>query len=96
MGKIFVRAASGALFLGVATATAGELPTFEKSGFPITQVQVSVLGSAGVREQSAIPSLSLQGMPASPHQLGVLSYHRSAAAAEGGSRKVTAYRASNE
>jgi hypothetical protein len=32
-----------------------------------------VLGSAGVRERSPAPTLMLYGMPASPHQVAVLS-----------------------
>lgn len=71
MGRIFVLAASGAFFVGVAHAAAGELSTFERSGLPITQVQVSVLGSADVQELPPTPELTLQGMPASPHQLAV-------------------------
>ena len=42
-------------------------------GFPITQTQVAVLGSAGVRERSPTPTLMLYGMPESPHQVAVLS-----------------------
>jgi hypothetical protein len=32
-----------------------------------------VLGSAGVQERSPTPTLMLDGMPASPHQVAVLS-----------------------
>jgi len=63
-------------------AAAAELPSFEKFGFPITQVQVSILGSADVRERSAAPSLMLQGMPASPHQIAVLMPRPNAGAHE--------------
>ncbi|HLG79655.1 MAG TPA: hypothetical protein VKY22_01470 [Bradyrhizobium sp.] len=54
-------------------AVAAELPTFEVSSFPATPVQVSVMGSAGVQEQSAQTSLTRGGMPASPAQLAVLT-----------------------
>jgi hypothetical protein len=54
-------------------AVAAELPTFEVSSFPATPVQVSVMGSAGVQEQAATPSLTRGGMPASPAQLAVLT-----------------------
>ncbi len=54
-------------------AVAAELPTFEVSSFPATSVQVSVMGSAGVQEQSAQTSLTRGGMPASPAQLAVLT-----------------------
>jgi hypothetical protein len=59
--------------LGGLTAKASELPSFEMLGFPITWTQVSVLGSANVQESSAIPTLTLGGMPASPHQIAVLT-----------------------
>ncbi len=59
-------------------AVAAELPTFEVSSFPATPVQVSVAGSAGVQEQAATPSLTRDGMPASPHQLAVLTPRHSA------------------
>lgn len=54
-------------------AVAGELPTFEVSSFPATPLQLSVTGSAGVHEQAATPALMRSGMPASPHQLAVLT-----------------------
>ena len=61
-----------ALLEGAATGAA-ELPTFEVSSFPATSVQISVMGPAGVREQAATPTLTRNGMPASPHQLAVLT-----------------------
>jgi hypothetical protein len=61
------------LVLGGLHAEASELPAFEKLGFPITQTQVSTLGAAGVEESSHTPTLSLGGMPASPHQIAVLT-----------------------
>ncbi len=67
-------------------ATAAELPTFELAGFPITPHQFSVVGSTYVQEQSpnvveiepyrlGSPTLALTlgGMPASPHQITVLT-----------------------
>ena len=54
-------------------AMAGERPTFEVSSFPATPLQLSVTGSAGVQEQAATPALTRAGMPASPHQLAVLT-----------------------
>jgi hypothetical protein len=55
-----------ALVLGTVGASAGELPEYELAGFPITPHQVSILGSGGVQEQSPTPTLTLNGMPASP------------------------------
>ena len=61
-----------ALMLGTVGASATELPQYEVAGFPISTVQVSILGSSGVQEQSPTPTLTLDGMPASPHQIAVL------------------------
>jgi hypothetical protein len=69
-----------AVILGGFTVEASELPTFEKFGFPITSVQVAVLGSAGVKESSPVPTLTHRGMPASPHQVMVLTQRRSVTA----------------
>ena len=68
-------------FLMVAIATAmvgssagaGELPTFELTGFPMTRHQVAVMGAQGVQEQSAEATLTFGRMPASPHQIAVLT-----------------------
>jgi len=49
------------------------LPVFEVTGFPISPLQVAVLGGAHVEERSAMPTLTLAGMPASPHQIAVLT-----------------------
>jgi len=54
-------------------ASAAALPSYEVMGFPITLHQISVVGSAHVEEQSPSPSLVMAGMPASPHQVAVLT-----------------------
>lgn len=56
-----------------AAAVAAELPTFEVSSFPATPLQVSVMGSAGVQEQSPAATLTRDDMPASPNQIAVLT-----------------------
>src|SRR6516164_3785543 len=61
-----------ALLLGVAAASAGELPQYEVGGLSISPHQISVLGLGGIQEQSPTPTLTLNGMPASPHQIAVL------------------------
>jgi len=73
MKVLLAVAATATLALGIADAAAGELPTYELTGFPITPHQFSVLGSANVKEQSPSPSLTMAGMPASPHQVAVLT-----------------------
>jgi hypothetical protein len=62
-----------AVALQGSNAAAGELPTFELSGFPDSRHQVAVLGSANVEEQAPSPTLVWGGMPASPHQVAVLT-----------------------
>src|SRR5215831_2451794 len=58
---------------GIDVAAAAELPTYESAGFPITALQVSVVGSAHVQEAPSVPTLTLHGMPASPNQIEVLT-----------------------
>ena len=67
--------ATAVVMLGVAGAAAGELPTYDFAGFPITPHQMSVLGSSGeIQERTVAPTLMRGGMPASPHQVAVLSH----------------------
>ena len=89
LSRIYVYAASLGLFLAGpavavaqssdavmrdrASAVAAELPTFELMGFPITRHQVTVMGEANVQEQSPTATLTFGGMPASPHQIAVLT-----------------------
>jgi len=88
LSRIHVYAASlGLLLVGPAVAlgqssiavmldrasAANKLPSYELMGFPISQHQFSVLGSANIKEQSPSPSLTMAGMPASPHQVAVLT-----------------------
>ena len=73
MKKMLLMAAIAAATMVGSAAGAGELPTFELTGFPITSHQVAVLGAAHVQERSPTPTLTLGGMPASPHQMAVLT-----------------------
>jgi hypothetical protein len=74
MRKIFLIVAAIAPVMVVgSSAGSAELPTFEARGFPISRHQVAVLGSANVQEQSALATLTLSEMPASPHQIAVLT-----------------------
>lgn len=55
--------------IAVSTAAfAGELPTYEANGFPLTPVQVSVLGAEHVQQQASVPAAVL-----TPHQASVLT-----------------------
>jgi len=57
----------------VEAASAAELPSYEVTGFPITFHQLSAVGATNVKEQSPNSSLTMAGMPASPHQVAVLT-----------------------
>ncbi len=79
MRTIFAITATGTLFLS-GIAWAGELPSYEVSGFPITPHQIAVLGATGSLKEKQSPSTSLVvgGMPASPVQLSILAPRQSA------------------
>lgn len=57
-----------AAIVAIATSTAafaGELPTYEANGFPVSPVQVSVLGAANVQQQVTAPAATLSPVQAS-------------------------------
>lgn len=60
------------LALGAVRAAAGELPRYEVAGFPISPLQMSILTTVRVQEESPSPELVLHGMPISPHQSAIL------------------------
>ena len=70
-----VIAASALLLLGATHALAGE--TYQVTGLTITPHQVGVLGAVlraeNLREQAPDTGPMLSGMPASPHQVAVLT-----------------------
>jgi hypothetical protein len=62
------------LIVGTASAArSDDMPTFERDGMPMTVHQTQILASDGVYEQPPASRLTLGGMPASPHQLAVLT-----------------------
>jgi len=73
MKKLLPISAATALMVCGSAVSAAELPTFEVMGFPITLLQVALMGGSGVEEQSPSPTLTSGGMPASPHQMTVLT-----------------------
>jgi hypothetical protein len=73
MKTLFAMATTGALLLS-GIASARELSVYELSGFPISPLQISVLAvTANLNEQSPTASLTMDGMPASPAQILVLT-----------------------
>ena len=78
MKRLVLFPAIAAVILGGAdTGAAAEIPTYESMGLPITAVQISVVGSTHVQEVSPAPILTAGGMPASPHQIAVLTTRKS-------------------
>jgi len=73
MQRLLLSAGLAVALQGANAAPAGELPTFELLGFPVSRHQVAVLGSANLKEQAPTPALTWSGMPASPHQVAVLT-----------------------
>jgi hypothetical protein len=58
--------AAAIMTIAVSTAAfAGELPTYEANGFPVTPVQVAVLGAAHVQQQATAPATTLTAVQAS-------------------------------
>jgi hypothetical protein len=73
MNGLIAAAAAAVLFtLSSTVAPAQELPTYECDGYPVTPMQLQVLGSGHVQERASPSTLERDGMPASPHQLAVL------------------------
>ena len=52
--------------------TAAELPTYEVVSFPITPHQLVALAPAHAQQALPASTLTMDGMPASPHQIAVL------------------------
>ena len=65
--------AIGTVVLGIASARASELPSFELLGFPITPHQVALLGAENVQRKWQLRRSRSPAMPASSHQIEVLS-----------------------
>jgi hypothetical protein len=66
-------AMAGAALASSAVSVAAALPGYEVAGFPISPVQMQLIGGANVEEQQRAAVLTLNGMPASPHQISVLT-----------------------
>ncbi|MDD1535920.1 MULTISPECIES: hypothetical protein [unclassified Bradyrhizobium] len=66
--KTLTIAAAILTIAGSTAAFAAELPTYEANGFPVSPLQVRVLGAAHVAQQAAAPTTV-----ASVHQTNVIS-----------------------
>lgn len=72
MTKLVPIAAAAAVLLGGANAAHSQSAVFETDGFPIAWHQAQVTGLGNIQERAPAATLTLGGMPASPHQLAVL------------------------
>lgn len=59
---------------------AAELPNYEVKALPATPHQLSVVGASAAEEQAPAADLTRAGMPATNHQLAVLTTHRRSSA----------------
>ena len=74
MKRLFLLAAVAAVITqGAGVAAAAELPAYELAGLPISAHQISVVGPSHVQEALPAATLMASGMPASPHQVAVLT-----------------------
>ena len=76
VSTLIVAAVAAISIAGATAGFAGQLPSYEARGFPISPVQAVLLGAADVREQPSASTIA-----ASPHQLSVLTPHRKLTAA---------------
>ncbi len=83
MKKISLSIAATVLAMTAATAgIAGELPAYEKAGFPVSAVQVQALGGENVQEASPIAT------SVTPVQLSVLTPRHKIKTAQGQTETV--------
>jgi hypothetical protein len=68
--KLSLSIAVGMIATSAAGAIAAELPGFAENGFPISPVQLQVVGATNVAEMSPVAA---DGLLASPHQVSVLA-----------------------
>jgi hypothetical protein len=72
--KIVMSLATAAMVIACgAGAMAAELPSYEVTGFPISPVQVQLVGAAHVQERPPLAATALDGSSATPHQISVLT-----------------------
>jgi len=80
LSKLLVPGTLVALALLTGAALADELPTFEVKSLPATPHQLTVVGASQAEERAPAAELTRAGMPATQHQVAVLTPHRHNAA----------------
>jgi hypothetical protein len=71
--KIVISMAAAMLIASGAGAMAAELPTYQAQGFPISPVQVQLVGAARVQEQPPLATATPDGSSVTPLQISVLT-----------------------
>lgn len=82
--KLLSFTAATLLLFGGSSAVFAESANFETNGFPISLHQAQITGLPNIQETAPSATLTVDGMPASPHQLAVLSPRRT----DDGTRQV--------
>jgi hypothetical protein len=82
-------AAAATVMMGGVAATAAELPSYEVMGFSITPHQLVVLGPANAQQELPAFTPTMAGMPASPHQIAVLTPRASVTANTAAAKPAT-------
>jgi hypothetical protein len=76
MTKLISFAALAALMFGTAASALAQSADFQAKGLPISLHQAQLTGFADIEEAAPGATLVAAGMPASPHQVTVLSPRR--------------------
>jgi hypothetical protein len=82
--------AAAALLLGGTGAAQAQTAIFETQGLPIAPHQAQLTGLADLQEQAPASLLMFGAMPASPHQLAVLTPRQMARRQVAGAEQRTA------
>ena len=84
MAKLFSLTTAAFLLLGAGSVAFAQSASFETKGFPISLHQAQVTGAGDIQEATPGATLTVNGMPASPHHLAVLAPRRT----DDGTRRV--------
>jgi hypothetical protein len=88
MAKLLSFATAAVLLFGGTGAAVAESANFETEGFPISLHQAQVTGLPDIQETAPRGALVVDGMPASPHQLAVLSPRQPSAELQVAAKRV--------
>ena len=84
MAKLISLTAAAFLLVSGSGAVFAQSANFETKGFPISLHQAQVTGAGDIQETAPGATFAVNGMPASPHQLAVLTPRKT----DDGTRRV--------